>query len=93
MSWDEWTRRIPCLCGNGEIEVLDRENDWFRHEENYKMLCLECEKKYKYVYSGVLDKNGMKGDRGWVLKSVLEEEESIKLKNLKHQKEVENKAK
>jgi len=93
MSWDEWTKRFPCLCGNGEYEVLYRENDWFQHEENYKMLCPECDKKYKYVYGGVLGKKGMKSDRGWVLKSVLEEEETIKLKNLEHQKEIENKAK
>ena len=93
MSWDKWTQKFPCLCGNGEFEVLYRENDWSKHEEYYKMLCPECEKKYKYVYGGELDKKGMKGDKGWVLKSVLKEEEIIKSKNLKHQKEVEDKAK
>ena len=93
MSWEEYIERLPCPCGNGEYEVLHRKDDWFQHEVYYKMLCPECKKMYEYVKGGVWDKKGMQGDRGWVLKSVLEEEERTRLKNLEHQKEVENRAK
>ena len=89
MSWDKWTRRYPCLCGKGEYEVLYRENDWFQHEEYYKMLCHECKKKYDYIQGGEWGKKGTESDRGWVLKSVIEEEKIIRLEKAEHEKRVE----
>lgn len=87
MSWEEWTTRHTCPCGKGEYEVLHRENDWFQHDEYYKMLCSECNQLYKYVSGGLWHK-GIEGDRGWTLKSVIEDEERMRQEEIKHKKEV-----
>jgi len=44
MSWEEYIERLPCPCGNGEYEVLHREDDWFQHEVHYKMFALNVKK-------------------------------------------------
>ncbi|AEH61161.1 hypothetical protein Mzhil_1310 [Methanosalsum zhilinae DSM 4017] len=40
---------------------------------NYTMLCPECKEKYVYIRGNYVDRKWIPYDRGWVLKSTLEE--------------------
>ena len=76
MSWDEdYRRRYPCPCGQGEYEVTGRSNDWGQSETIYSMLCPVCSERY--IYDGTMV-GGHPGDehfRGWVAKTVIAAEQ------------------
>ena len=87
MSWEEDFRKsYPCPCGKGEYEVISYSDDWGSSKMGYAMLCPECKKKYVYDHTIIGWHSGDEIERGWVLKSVLEEEQ-------KYRKNVETKAK
>lgn len=75
MSWEEMGKhRYPCPCGKGEYEEISISDDWGGQRENHVMLCPECKEKYVYDLTVVHGHLGDEIRRGWVLKSVLEEE-------------------
>jgi len=87
MSWEEdFRKRYSCPCGKGEYEVISYSDDWGSSKTGYAMLCPECKKKYVYDHTIIGWHSGDEIERGWVLKSVLEEEQ-------KYRKNVETKAK
>lgn len=77
MSWEEiFRKRYPCPCGKGEYEEIDSEDDWFQHQTSHKMLCPDCKERYAYDSHVVAGHPGDEFERGWVLKNVLEAEET-----------------
>ncbi len=87
MSWEEdFRRRYPCPCGEGEYEEITNSDDWGRSETHYEILCPKCKEKYVYDHTVIGGHPGDEIIRGWVLKSVLEAEQ-------KHRKNVEDTAK
>lgn len=87
MSWEEdWRRRYTCPCGKGEYEEASFSDDWGRSETHRTMLCPECKERYVYDHTIIHGHPGNEIERGWVLKSVLDEEK-------KYRKNVEVKSK
>jgi len=75
MSWEEdFRKRYPCPCGNGEIEEIHKSDDWGRHEIERNMLCTKCHEEYVYDHTIVYGHPGDEVERGWVNKSVLFQE-------------------
>lgn len=75
MSWEiDWRRRCSCPCGKGEYEEIGSSDDWGRSEIHRTMLCPECTEKYVYDDTVIYAHPRRERKRGWVLKSVLEEE-------------------
>lgn len=87
MSYEKRTTKHRCPCGKGEYEVAHQENNWGQRDECHKMLCIECNQLYKYVHGGEWYK-GIEGDRGWILKSVIEDEKKKKQEDFNHRTEV-----
>ena len=68
MSWEEdFRRKYPCPCGEGEYEEIHFSDDWGRSEE-YVMLCPKCKEKYVYDHTIIHGHPGDFVERGWVLK-------------------------
>lgn len=69
MGWEEdYRRKYPCPCGQGERLEIERSDDWGQHETRHEMLCNVC--LNQYFYDSTVN-GGHPGDfreRGWVLK-------------------------
>ena len=62
MSWDTRTSTEPCPCGKSTILIVDRDDDWNRHEHRQEMQCPECARGYKFVKVGA----PMRERCGWI---------------------------
>jgi hypothetical protein len=75
VNWDGESRH-PCPCGKGES--VHRWQDYSSYPgtkyEEHVMLCPDCKDRYAYDGAPSGGHPGNFGYRGWVLKSVLEEE-------------------
>jgi hypothetical protein len=59
MSWEEGLpTKHPCPCGNGQYTVVQRSDDWGRHEELWKMHCQSCLQRYG-LYSFDYSRSGI----------------------------------
>jgi hypothetical protein len=87
ISWElKNTGLYTCPCGKGEYEIETYSDDWSRTEERLEMLCPQCANLYVYDNTVLAGHPGDETLRGWVLKSVIEEEQ-------KHKADLEAKAK
>jgi hypothetical protein len=59
MSWEEGLpAKHPCPCGNGHYTIIQRSDDWGRHQERWEMHCQYCLQLYG-LYSFDYNRNGM----------------------------------
>lgn len=59
MSWEEGLpAKHPCPCGNGQYTIIQRSDDWGRHEERWEMHCQSCLQLYG-LYSFDYNRKGM----------------------------------
>jgi len=74
MSWEDGLPiKHPCPCGNGQYTVVERSDDWGRHEERWEMHCPSCLHRYG-LYSFDYNRKGMVStSHRWLPRQMLSE--------------------
>jgi len=74
MSWEESApSKRNCPCGIGLYLVIDRSDDWGRHDERWEMHCSACREEYG-LFSQHYNRKGMSCTfRGWVRKEIIDD--------------------